>query len=365
MSVSTAPNEGTTVIVVGIDPHKKTHTAIAICAGTGQRRGQLVVAATDPGHRRLVAWIAGLGEPARVALEDVRNVSGRLERALIESGLALVRVPPRLMGQSRRAARERGKSDPIDAAAVARAALAHPELPTARLDQRALDLHLLVSHREDLVAERTRAQARLRWHLHALGLGLQVPPRALERNLWLDRIAQALAQVPGTRARVASELVAECRRSSARILDLGRRIAQMASEQAPELLEIPGCGPLTAAKIVAQLAGIERFAGPAQLARYAGVAPIPASSGPRQRHRLDRAGNRQLNCALYRIAITQERVHPPARRYVARRIAEGKSAREARRCLKRHLVNVIFRTMSAAGGSRPAPCGPPLGHALT
>jgi transposase len=143
------------VIVVGIDPHKKSHTAIAVCAATGQVAGQLEVAATDAGHRRLVAWIAGLDEPARVALEDVRNVSGRLERALIESGLALVRVPPRLMGRSRRAARDRGKSDPIDAAAVARAALAHPGLPGARRAERELDLHLLVSHREDLVAERT------------------------------------------------------------------------------------------------------------------------------------------------------------------------------------------------------------------
>jgi transposase len=229
------------------------------------------------------------------------------------------------MGQSRRAGRDRGTSDPIDAAAVARAALAHPELPAARLAEAELDLHLLVSHREDLVAECTRAQARLRWHLHALAPGLQVPPRALERSRWLDRIARALAQVPGTRAGVAAELVAECRRSSARILALERTIAPTASELAPGLLEIPGCGPLTAAKIVAQLAGIGRFAGPAQLARYAGVAPIPASSGPRQRHRLDRAGNRQLNCALYRIAITQERVHPPARRYMARRLAEGRA----------------------------------------
>jgi transposase len=130
-------------------------------------------------------------------------------------------------------------------------------------------------------------------------------------------------------------------------------------------LRSPACGPLTAAKIVAQLAGIERFAGPAPLARSAGVAPAPASSGPRQRHRLDRAGNRQLNCALYRIAITQERVHPPARRYMARRIAEGKSAREARRCLKRHLVDVIFRTMSAAGSNPQAPRRAPLAHALT
>lgn len=341
------------MIVVGVDPHKKSHTAVAVCAATGQVVGQRMVAASEAGHRALAGWIIGL-DHARVAIEDVRNVSGRLERALIESGLEVVRVPPRLMGQSRRAARQRGKSDPIDAAAVARAALADPELAAGRLAGAELELHLLVSHRDDLVAERTRTQARLRWHLHALGIGLAVPPRALERALWLDRIADALAQRAEVRARVAAELVAECRRSSRRVRALEREIAQLVRQQAPELLQIPGCGPLTAAKIVGQVAGLERFASPAQLARYAGVAPVPASSGSWQRHRLDRAGNRQLNCALYRIAITQERCHPPAQQYIARRIRQGKSPREARRCLKRHLVNVIFRTMRA-GPHTPSP----------
>jgi transposase len=265
------------VIVVGVDPHKKSHTAVAVCAATGQVVGQRMVAASEAGHRALAGWIIGL-DHARVAIEDVRNVSGRLERALIESGLEVVRVPPRLMGQSRRAARQRGKSDPIDAAAVARAALADPELAAGRLAGAELELHLLVSHRDDLVAERTRTQARLRWHLHALGIGLAVPPRALERALWLDRIADALAQRAEVRARVAAELVAECRRSSRRVRALEREIAQLVRQQAPELLQIPGCGPLTAAKIVGQVAGLERFASPAQLARYAGVAPVPATA---------------------------------------------------------------------------------------
>ena len=112
--------------------------------------------------------MAGLGEQVRVALEDVRDVSARLEPALIESGLSVCRVPPRLMGQARRAGRQRGKSDPIDAIALARAALANPELPLARLAGPELELPLLISHREDLVGERTRIQARLRGHLHLL-----------------------------------------------------------------------------------------------------------------------------------------------------------------------------------------------------
>ena len=353
------------MIVVGVDPHKKSHTAVAVQAATGQVLDQLTVPATGRGHARLVRWARGLGEHVRVALEDVRHVSGRLERLLVEQEVAVVRVPPRLMGQARRTGRERGKSDPIDAAAVARAALAHPELPAARLEGPELDLHLLLAHREDLVAERTKVQGRLRWHLHALDPELVVPARALGRGVWLARVAGWLAPMKGTRARIAAELVDDCRALSERIEALEREIARMADHQAPELLAIPGCGPLTAAKLVAEVAGIERFDGPAQLARYAGVAPVPVSSGMRQRHRLDRTGNRQLNCAVHRLAITQARLHPPAQDYLARRVAEGKSPREARRCLKRHLINVIFRVMRS--GLPPTATGeqPSLAAALT
>jgi transposase len=269
------------------------------------------------------------------------------------------------MGQARRTGRQRGKSDPIDAAAIARAALAHPELPAAALAGPDLDLHLLVSHREDLVAERTRIQGRLRWHLHALDPELGVPARALDRARWLDLLADRLEPMPGMRARIARELVGACAALSRRINELEREIAAVAEAQAPELLAIPGCGPLTAAKVVAEVAGIGRFDSSAKLARYAGVAPVPASSGLRQRHRLDRAGNRQLNCALHRIAITQGRLHPPARDYLARRMAEGKTEREARRCLKRLLVNVIFRAMRGAGPTMSTGGRPSLAAALT
>ena len=114
---------------------------------------------------------------------------------------------------------------------------------------------------------------------------------------------------------------------------------------APALLALPGCGAITAAKLLAEIGPIGRFQSDAQLARHSGVAPLQASSGRVQRHRLDRGGNRQLNCALYRIAITQSRVHPPARAYLERKQAEGKSRREAIRCLKRTLARVVFKTL--------------------
>ena len=163
------------------------------------------------------------------------------------------------------------------------------------------------------------------------------------------------------RARIAAELVDDCRRLSARIDALGREIALMAEVQAPELVAIAGCGPLTAAKPVAEVAGIARFDTPAKLARYGGVAPVPVSSGERLRHRLDRTGNRQLNRALHRMAITQARIHPPAKKYLARKLAEGHGAREARRCLNRHLgVRSASlarpRRRAAAAGSGSCSC---------
>jgi transposase len=132
------------------------------------------------------------------------------------------------------------------------------------------------------------------------------------------------------------------------ITELDRELEQRAQELAPALLEVPGCGALTAAKLLAEIGPVDRFKSDAQLARHSGVAPLQASSGKVQRHRLDRGGNRQLNAALYRIAITQSRYHPGAKAYLERKQAEGKSRREAIRCLKRTLARVVFNTLKAS-----------------
>ena len=255
------------------------------------------------------------------------------------------------MGESRRAERARGKSDPIDALAVARAALKErPEnLPAAHLDEDALELKLLLDHREDLVRARVEDQQRLRWHLHDLWPEFEIPARALDRIVWLDRIARRLQRAEQTaRVRVSRELGRAIRERTRRIRALELELSELVADQAPELLDLPGCGALTAAKLVAETAGVERFASDAKLARLAGVAPIPASSGNRRRHRLDRGGNRQLNCALHRIAVTQGRVHPPAREFLDRKQAEGKSRIEALRCLKRHLARAVWQALRVA-----------------
>ena len=208
------------------------------------------------------------------------------------------------------------------------------------------ELKLLVDHRDDLVDERRRAQQRLRWHLHELDPELVVPLGALDRRVWLDRLARRLARREQTaQVRIARELVGRCRSLTRTILALDRELQARTQQTAPALLALPGCGALSAAKLLGEIGPIERFQTDAQLARHAGVAPLEASSGKHRRHRLDRGGNRQLNCALHRIAITQARVHPPARAYLERKQAEGKSRREALRCLKRQLARTVYTTL--------------------
>jgi len=341
------------VIVLGVDCHMKTHTAVALDRATGTKLGELTVKARDGGHERLVRWARGLAAERCFALEDCRHVSGRLERHLLVSGEAVVRVPPKLMAGTRRSSRTRGKSDPIDAEAVARAAIRTPDLPVAHLEGPERDLRLLVDHRECLVRERTRMQSKLRWLVHSIDPGISVPPRALDRYVHLDRLAGHLAGLEQTmEVRIARQLTSRCRELTEQASDLKAEITHLVRELAPELLEIPGCAELTAAKIVGEVAGVSRFGSEAKLALHAGVAPLEVSSGERRRHRLNRTGNRQLNAALHRIAVTQIRTHEPARAYLERRQREGLSKREALRCLKRHLIKVVYRRLGQAEASR-------------
>ena len=227
---------------------------------------------------------------------------------------------------------------------MAAAALREPGLPEARLSGPEHDVRLLVDHRDDLVGERTRTQNRLRWHCHDLGVGRDVPPKALARRVWLDRLAAELAGM-GTGVQVAHRgrpgravpyaLGRDRPRSSARWPSSWRELA-------PQLLAEPGCGALLAARLLGETAGACRFTGEAAFAMHAGTAPLPVSSGQSSRHRLNRRGNRRLNAAIHMMAVTQVRMHPPARAFMARKQAEGKSKREALRCLKRYIARSVF-----------------------
>jgi transposase len=333
------------MIVIGVDVHKKSVTAVA-ADEVGRMVDERTVAS---GSEELLEWSASLGGERLWALEDCRRLTGWLERQLLAAGEELVRVPPKLMAPERRHGRARGKSDPIDALAVARAAIREPTLSRPRPDEEPYrELKLLVDHRDAIVDERRRVHQRLRWHLHQLDPTFEVPLRMLARSPHLERVARWLArQDQDLQVRLARELVSSCRRLNREIAELDRELEKRTAALAPALLDLPGCGAISAAKLLAEIGPVDRFQSDAQLARHSGVAPLQASSGRIQRHRLDRGGNRQLNSALYRIAITQARVHAPARAYLERKRAEGKSRREAIRCLKRQLIRVVFNTLKA------------------
>lgn len=336
------------MIVVGVDAHKKTHTAVAVDETTGRVVDSTEVLARSKGHERLIRWAGRLSAERRFAIEDCRHVSGALERMLIERGERSARVPVKLMAEARRASRRRGKSDPIDAEAVARAAIRHPDLPEARLEGPDREVRLLVDYRETLVSQRTALQNRLRWNLHELDAAIDVEPRSLDRVRVLSDLERRLSGLEDSvLVHVALDEIARIRELTAAARDLERQIKARTRAIAPTLLAVPGCAELTAGKIIGEVAGVERFRSDSALALHAGAAPLEASSGERRRHRLNRRGNRQLNAALHRIAVTQLRVHEPAKLYVKRKIAEGKTKREALRCLKRHLARVVFNALNA------------------
>jgi transposase len=334
------------MLILGIDAHKRTHTIVAVDE-QGRPRGERTVGTSSKDHLELVEWARSLGGERRWAVEDCRHLSRRLERDLLMAGEKIVRVPPKLMAHARDSARTYGKSDPIDALAVARAALREPGLPAARLDGDDRVLQLLVDHRDDLVAERTRLINRLRWHLHELDPACQPPARSLCRAKHVAATLARIADAPGTVARLARQLLARCDLLNREINELAKEIETLARQQAPSLVAVPGCGALTAAKIVGETAGIERFRDKNAYARHNGTAPLPVWSGNRERHRLSRTGNRQLNLAMHRIALTQARHHPGARQYLDRRRAAGNTTAEALRALKRRLSDVVFRALLA------------------
>jgi len=331
------------MVTLGTDAHKRSHTIVAVDAA-GAEIGSVTVAATTDGHLRAVGWAAQYTNK-QWAIEDCRALSRRLEADLLGVGERVVRVPPKMMARARATARQVGKSDPIDALAVARAALREPDLPVAHLDGPSREVRLLVDYRESLVRDRTAAQNRLRWRLHELEPGYDPPAGSLNRYRTLDEIDELITTHDSIVADLARRETARIRQLTREANQLERDITQRVTDLAPTLIAIPGCGALTAAKLIGEAADITRFTNRDAYAMFAGVAPIPVWSANPNRFRLNRGGNRQTNAALHRIAITQMRIHPDAQAFIKRRIETGSTKREAIRILKRRLANVVYRTL--------------------
>jgi transposase len=262
------------MVILGIDAHKRIHTVVVIDERGREIGSKTTNATTTATHLELLRWAERFGNDREWAVEDCRHLSRRLEADLLAAGERIRRVPPKLMANARDSARTYGKSDPIDALAVARAALREPDLPLAQLDGTSRELRLLVDHREDLVADRTRHINRLRWHLHELDPSWD--PRSMTSYETLNSTAERLKALDGMVARIAVDLVERIRSLTIAERALEREITQRILTMTPCLLALVGVGPLIAAKIVAEVADIGRFKHKDAFARHNGTAPLPA-----------------------------------------------------------------------------------------
>jgi transposase len=339
------------VIIVGIDAHSRSHAAAAIDEH-GRLLETIEVAAGLPGLGQLLAWIEALPRPRLVAIENARGYGLAIAQSLLAQGEELVDVPATLTCDGRRTSGQRGKSDQGDALVVARIGLRDQER-LLRLDATVLDdeLKLLTDARDQLIVEAGRWRNRAHALLRVAAPGYQTKTGALASAGSVRRaraIARRAAQHDPVRGRLAVQALDRLTALERDAGKLEREIRELLRVRGcTHLLAIRGVGPIVAAKILGETRGIGRFRSQAAFAAHTGTAPVPASSGRVHRHRLNRGGNRQLNRALYTIAMVQARWDPAARAYLERKIAEGKSAAEARRCLKRHLANVVYRALIA------------------
>jgi transposase len=329
---------------IGIDTHKRTLAACAV-DDVGSVIDERTFSCDPTGFVELAAWAGDVAPEAMIGIEGSASYGAPVAHHLIAAGFAVREVPPQLSRRERGRNRRPGKSDPGDALAIARVTLREPDLPPVRLEDRSTELGLLADARDDLVHAQTRARNRLHAHLVVLlpGYGRTVAQLVSDRQL--ETIERALDGHAGVRAELARALLAEIRNLGRRAAELERSMAALIAGH--PVLGLPGVGVLTAARLVAETGDVGRFRSPAAFAMLAGVAPIPASSGEVQRMRLNRGGNRRLNRALYTIALSQACHHPPARAYIARRQAEGKSWAEALRCLKHRIARPVFRLLQA------------------
>lgn len=340
------------MVTVGIDPHKHVHVAVAVDAA-GRPVGKPLTFKNSPSQlTALLTWIRAVagGEPVTWAIEDGRGFARRLADGLLLAGQEVVWVPTRLTAAHRRLHAATGsKSDPADATAAAHAAMAMPELDRHRIDERVRELRALVDYRDDLVKRRTMAINQLKAQSH---LWLGHTPGDLTRAKALSGLAALADAAPLGRhvRRVLAAMAEEIAGLNQRVRDLDTAIRDLVTPLAPNLLAITGISHNSAAVLITEIGDITRFATSAKLARYTGCAPIPVYSSDKERHRLHRGGNRRLNSVTYTAAIVQKRWVPEAQDLLARN-EPAKGARGARRILQRHLVDVIYRAMTADRGS--------------
>ncbi len=333
-------------VLIGVDPHKAS-VAVAVL---DEAEGELVERATFPqnraGLRSLERWAKRFGE-RRWAVENAGGLGRHLAVRLAAAGESVVDVPPKLSARVRVLSTGNArKNDGLDALAIALAASRNERLAAVDPEVGSEVLRLLSERRGDLVAERTRALNRLH------GLLRDLVPGGVTGTLSAHRAARVLRGIrpkggasARLRRRLASEILRDIRTLDRKIADLNGRIESEVEASGTTLTEIFGVGPILAAKIIGTVGNVGRFPTKARFASYSGTAPVEASSGEVVRHRLSLAGNRTLNNALHMVALCQARSDARGGAYYRKKIEEGKSRKEALRCLKRRICDAVFKSL--------------------
>jgi len=332
------------VLAVGVDTHKESLAACAVDE-VGRPVAEGSFSNDVKGHRALRGWLNRFPQPRRVGLEGAANFGALLARALLDAGEDVREVPSILTRRERRRTGRPGKSDPTDALAIARVVARDEHLPPALPGGANQDLKLLVDYRDQLISQRTTVQNRLHADLMILVPGYRARVRRLTTKGQREQAARLLRAVPGVRAHLALRRLGRLEEIGAEVAVLTERIESAIQQRDTHLTSIVGVGAITAAKLLGETGDARRFRSMAGFAMACGAAPIPASSGQTNRHRLNRGGNRQLNRALHTIALVQARVDLRAQAYLDRKRAEGKTWLDSVRCLKRHLADVVYRQM--------------------
>ncbi len=345
-------------MIVGIDVHKDTHAA-ALIDDRGGLIDALSTANSPKGYRQLIDWLVDRqASSAVIGVESPGSYGRCLVAALAGAGFTVLQVPAWKTHRERHR-RGPGKTDPGDALSIAKVVLTDRHaLGPAQEPELVRALGMLELQRRRFVHDRTQAIQRLRSDWTQLDPVAEAAVLRCDRQRELrklKRITLGDSLVERTAARCIRELARDIDDLNHRIADLDTEIADMLAAHGSPLEDLQGVGSNLAAVIVAQAGDVRRFRDAGAFARFCGAAPIPCGSGRTAgRHRLHRGGNRQLNAALYRIAIVQQRHHPQAKAFLARKLREGKTPREARRALKRHLANVLYRHLIAWANATPA-----------
>ena len=335
------------VVMIGIDPHKASHTAVVISAAE-EPLGELRVRACAAQAERLLAWAAAWPERTW-AVEGAGGIGHLLAQQLLSAGERVLDVPPKLSARVRLlAAGDVNKNDPNDARSVAIAALRSAGVREVRPDDHAAVLKVWSKRHKDLGRTRTQVVCRL----HAVLC--ELVPGGVSKAITAGHATQLLGSitppdaVAAARCELAAAFTEDLRRIDAQLRETRKKLAVAVRAAGTSLTGLFGVGPVVAATVIGDVRNVSRFPGRDHFAAYDGTAPIEVSSGPRKIYRLSRRGNRRLNHAIHMAAITQIRYrHSQGRAYYDKKLAEGKTPKEALRALKRQVSDAIFACLQA------------------